>query len=149
MCWGPHHLWGIRGYGRRWEQAGASWSTLGSELEQTGEQAGVSWSKLGSELERTGERAGANWGASWSDLGSKLEQTGVSWSELEQAGVNWGVSWSKLEQTGASWSEPSERNVILGFRAPTTVGGKTPIMTYSAYVSPPPGSKIPTQCAFT
>ena len=42
-----------------------------SKLEPTGEQAGVSWSKLGSELERTGERAGANWGASW-------EQAGVS-----------------------------------------------------------------------
>ena len=57
-----------------------------------------------------------------------------------------GASWSEL---GASWSEPSERNVILGFRAPTTSGRKTSIMTYSAYVSPPPGSKIPTQCPFT
>ena len=63
---------------------------------------------------------------------SELEQTG------EQAGVNW----------GASWSEPSEQNVILGFRAPTTSGGKTLIIIYSAYVSPPPGSKIPTQCPF-
>ena len=70
-----------------------------------------------------------NWGASWSEL----EQTG------ERAGVNWGVS----------WSEPSEQNVILGFRAPTTSGRKTLIITYSAYVSPPPGSKIPTQCPFT
>ena len=86
---------------------------------------GASWSELGSELERTEERAGANWGVSWSELGSELERTRVSWSEL------------------------SERNVILGFRAPTTIGGKTSIMTYSAYVSPPPGSKIPTQCAFT
>ena len=40
--------------------------------------------------------------------------------------MNWGASW------GASWSEPSKRNVILGFRAPTTIGGKTSIMTYSA-----------------
>ena len=78
-----------------------------------------------SELEQTGEQAGA----SWSELGSKLEQTG--------------------EQAGVSWSKPSERNVILGFRAPTTSGGKTLIITYSAYVSPPPGSKIPTQCPFT
>ena len=57
-----------------------------------------------------------------------------------------GASWSEL---GASWSKLSERNVILGFRAPTTSGRKTSIMTYSAYVSPPPGSKIPTQCPFT
>ena len=78
-----------------------------------------------SELEQTGEQAGAN----WSEMGSELEQTGANW--------------------GASWSEPSERNVILGFRAPTTSDGKTLIITYSAYVSPPPGSKIPTQCPFT
>ena len=79
---------------------------------------------------------------------SKGSELGASWSEgseLERAGSEG----SKLEQTGASWSEPSEQNVILGFRAPTTIGGKTSIMTYSAYVSPPPGSKIPTQCAFT
>ena len=81
-----------------------------------------------SKLERTGERAGAN----WSELGSEL-----------------GASWSKLERAGVSWSEPSEWNVILGFRAPITSGGKTSIITYSAYVSPPPGSKIPTQCPFT
>ena len=67
----------------------------------------------------------------------------MSWSEL---GSELGVSW---EQAGASWSEPSEWNVILGFRAPTTSGGKTLIITYSAYVSPPPESKIPTQCPFT
>ena len=68
-------------------------------------------------------------GVSWSELGSKLEWTG--------------------EWAGASCSKPSEWNVILGFRAPTTSGRKTSIITYSAYVSPPPGSKISTQCPFT
>ena len=34
MCWGPHHLWGVRGYGARWEQAGANWGVSWSELEQ-------------------------------------------------------------------------------------------------------------------
>ena len=41
MCWGPHHLWGIRGYGARWERAGVNW----------GANWGVSWSELGSKLE--------------------------------------------------------------------------------------------------
>ena len=50
---------------------------------------------------------------------------------------------------GASWSEMSEPNIILGFRVPTTIGRKTLIITYSAYVSPPPGSKVPTQCPLT
>ena len=31
-------------------------------------KVGASWSELGSELEQTGEQAGANWGASWSEL---------------------------------------------------------------------------------
>ena len=44
--------------------------------------------------------------------GSELEQTG----ELERAGANWGG------ELGVSWSELSERNVILGFRVPTTIG---------------------------
>ena len=35
--------------------------------------------------------------------------------------------WGKV---GASWSKPSEWNVILGFRAPTTSGRKTSIMTF-------------------
>ena len=87
-------------------------------------------------------------GASWSELGSELEWT------REQAGEQAG-EWageqarSELEWAGVSWSEPSEWNIIRGFRAPTTSGGKTSIITYSAYVSPPPGSKIPTQCPFT
>ena len=74
-------------------------------------------------------RAGSDLGASWSELG-------VSW---EQAG----------SELGASWSEASEPNITLGFRVPTTIGGKTSIITYSAYVSPPPGSKVHTQCPFT
>ena len=49
-------------------------------------------------------------------------------------------------ELGVSWSET---NVILGFRLPTTIIGKTLIITYSAYVSPPPGSKVPTQCPLT
>ena len=70
---------------------------------------------------------------------------GASWSELEQAGANW----SELEQTGVSWSELNKPNVILGFRIPTTFGRKTSIITYSAYVSPPPASKFLTQCPLT
>ena len=43
-------------------------------------------------------------------------KVGASWSKLG--------SWSELERTG---SEPSEWNVILGFRVPTTIGlGKLP-----------------------
>ena len=61
MCWGPHHLWSVRGYGARWEQAGANWG------------AGASWSKLGNKL-------------------------------------------------GVTWSNPSEWNIILGFRVPSTIG---------------------------
>ena len=72
-------------------------------------------------------------------LGGKL---GSSWSEL-------GASWSKGSKLGVSWSEGSEPNVIPGFRFSTTIGGKTSIITYSAYVSPPPGSKVPTQCPLT
>ena len=48
-----------------------------------------------------------------------------------------GASWSEGSELGASWSEMSEPNVILGFRVPTAIGGKTLIITYSAYVSPP------------
>ena len=81
-------------------------------------------------------------GASWSKLGSKLEWAEASWSELERAGT----SWSELEWAG---SKLSVLNVILGFRIPTTFGRKTSIIPYSAYVSPPPGSKIPTQCPLT
>ena len=50
---------------------------------------------------------------------------------------------------GVRGSKGSEMNVILGFKAPTTSGRKTLVMTYSAYVSPPPGSTVPTQCPFT
>ena len=63
-----------------------------------------------------------------------------------------GRAGSKLEQgseLGVSWSKMSKPNVILGFRVPTTIGRKTSIITYSAYVSPPPGSKVPTQCPLT
>ena len=61
-------------------------------------------------------------------------------------GCKLGVSW---ERAGASWSEMSEPNVILGFRVSFTIGGKSWIITYSTYVSPPPGSKVPTQCPLT
>ena len=54
------------------------------------------------------------------------------------------VSGVRGSELGAGGSE-----VILGFRVPTTSGGKTSMITYSAYVSPPPGSTIPTQCPFT
>ena len=60
-----------------------------------------------------------------------------------------GQGGSELEQTGVSWSKTSELNVILGFRVPTTIGRKSSILTYSLYVSPPPGSKVPTQCPLT
>ena len=52
-------------------------------------------------------------------------------------------------ELGASWSETSEPNVILGFRVFTTIGRKTSIITYSAYVSPPPGCEVPIQCPLT
>ena len=60
-----------------------------------------------------------------------------------------GSKGSKLGARGVRGSEGSEPNVILGFRVPTTSGGKTLMITHSAYVSPPPGSTIPTQCPFT
>ena len=47
---------------------------------------------------------------------------------------------------GANWSEGSKPNVILGFTVPTTIGGKTSIITYSAYMCSPrsqPGPLTP------
>ena len=43
----------------------------------------------------------------------------------------------------------SESISILDFRVPPSVAEKTLMITYSAYVSPPPGSTVPTQSPFT
>ena len=61
---------------------------------------------------------------------------GSKGSEREQQGSDRGVR-------GARGSEGSKTNVILGFKAPTTSGRKTLMMTYSAYVSPPPWKYSP------
>ena len=70
--------------------------------------------------------------------GSEREQGEQEESERGQEGAR-----------GVRGGEGSEMNVMLGFKAPYTSGGKTLMMTYSVYVSPPPGSTVSTQCPFT
>ena len=151
MYWGPHHLWGPGGRGQggsKLKLACLPSSSLPSlqltpsslqspsslQLTPACSQLAPAHSSL---LPACSQWPMYVWGSppplGCKGLGGKV---GVSRSELG----------SELEQTGVSWSEPSEPNVILGFRIPTTFGGKTLIITYSAYVSPPPASKVPTQC---
>ena len=50
---------------------------------------------------------------------------------------------------GSEGSKGSKSISILGFRVPTMCGRKSSMITYSAYVSQPPGSTMPTQSPFT
>ena len=51
-----------------------------------------------------------------------------------------GASWSKGSKLGASWSKP---NVILGFRVPTTIGGKTSLHVGTSFSVPTSSDRLP------
>ena len=69
---------------------------------------------------------------------------------LGARGSKLGVRGARGSELGVRGSKGSELNVILGFRVPTTSGRKNfDDHRHSAYVSPPPGSTVPTQCLFT
>ena len=70
--------------------------------------------------------------------GERRERTGSEGERRERRGAK-----------EAKGSEGSECISILGFRVPTTCGRKSSVITCSAYVSPPPGSTMPTQFPFT